>query len=604
LSLPSHTAPNQSRWLYLLSALAILAIIVFAYRQVAHAEFVWDDIQDFKKMAWLRHGGDWQQLIFQRFNDWVAYFRPLGVALFALEVHLFGAVPGPMHLVSLLIHVINTSLVGLLAFHISKTALSPSKHIYGLTLPMLIYGLHPVLIEPVTWIGCQFDLIATLFMLLGWISNVCIKRLALRAFSVACCFFLAACAKESSIAFVPILFVLDWFALKSSDNQSSLKQLHKLLQENMATYGAVLLAGTAYLVLRHHSLGELIPYIGGPTLPTWARLQASAFLYFRYWQMFFWPTVGMGPIHPVDLNQFLTLNAWSLLRDVLAVGIVATSAWLTLRRSYLGALILCVTFALFPVLHVIAANFDTNLYHERYAMTALAIACAWFPAVFSSAHLPAKSSRMLPLALSACVVTWIAVTVMSIRVTVPLWSTQIALWQWALQENPTSIFAKDELISGYTDARRNADAWQLIQSVLADGQSCVSCMLNAANLALNERNPQRADFFLQKIKNSHELYGDPTSLRIYLTTIATVQLMEGNAKDAESIAHEAINLDTLDPFPRLVLAKSLAFQGRIEEAKKAEQIATNLMQLSERAQELQNFERLIDNLQSQQAKKP
>lgn len=591
--MPVRTTISTNNWTFAVSAVAIMLVIAMVYWPVANAQFVWDDIPDFQQMAWLRHGSDWHHIIFQRFNDWINYFRPLVVALFTLEVRLFHVQPGPMHLVSLLFHLINTLLVGILAMRISAPRLSQSKRIYAFTLPMLLYGLHPVLIEPVAWIGCQFELVATLFMLLGWLCGTGIKRSALRVGSVAICFFLAACAKESAVAFLPILLVFDWFALSAPGNASKWTELRTLLTRNAITYTGVVVAGVVYLALRHRSLGALAPTIGGEVLPAWGRLQEVSFLYMRYWGMFFWPSVDMGPIHAVAVDQFRIFSAWSLLRDIAAIGLCIGGIVLAIKRFAVGGLILCVTFALFPVLHVISANFDSSLYHERYALTALATACIWLPLCVAQISIPAGMRRSLTMGVFVGFSVWTILAIMTINVTLPLWSTQLKLWHWALQENPDSTDVKEQLIAAYIEAGFYTDAWRLINDMVKHNEPCTDCMLNAATLALRENNPHRASFFLKKIKDSPELYGSPTSYRAFLTSIATVQLMEGKPAEAEQVARSAIRIDHLDPTPQLVLVEALVFQGKVAEAKQIEQTALSLMEPTQRAAQHQRFEHLL-----------
>lgn len=585
-----------NKWLVGVSAIVITLIIALVYWPVQHAQFVWDDIVDFQRVAWLRHSNDWQHMLLHNFNDWIAYFRPLGVALFTAEVRTFGATPGPMHLVSLFIHLFNTLLVGVLATQLGAKRLPQDKRFRTLALPMLLYGLHPVLVEPVVWIGCQFDLVATLFMLLGWLAATGIKRQVLRIISVGICFFLAACAKESAIAFLPILVVVNWFALEISQGESVLAQLRKLLTCHAATYVSILLAGVAYLAFRHMALGHLIPNTGGKVLPLWGRLQEASFLYLHYWRMFFWPTVHMGPIHLIDVDQFLKINVQSVLRDACALFIVAAGIVLAIRRRYTGALILCVTLALFPVLHIIATNFDTSLYHERYALTALAIACAWFPLVLSEISTPVTVQRTVSMVAYIGFAAWMPLAVMNIRVTIPLWSTQVNLWQWALQENPGSVNATDELITGYIDAGDPTDAWRLINGLIDNYTPCTNCMLNAATLSLREHNPKRADFFLQRIKNDPNLYNSPTSIRIYLTDIGDIQLMEGKYDVAEQMERLAAAREKLDPNPQLFLAEALALEGKTIEATQVENMAIALMEPNERSRQQQWFAQFLQQL--------
>jgi hypothetical protein len=583
----------RSKWAFALSAAVVTVIIALTYWPVAHAGFIYDDVLDFQKMAWLRHGNEWQQFLLRRFNDWLYYFRPLGVALFTFEVRVFDVKPGSMHLVSLLIHLVNTLLVGALAAQLSQRNLNSDEALWIFAVPMLIYGLHPVLVEPVVWIGCQFELAVTLFMLLGWIANIGVRHSIIRAFSVAICFFLAACSKESAIAFPFILVVFDWFVCSVPQGVGILSRARVLLVRNWVTYVAILMAGSGYLALRYWALGAFIPSNGSQPLPLWAGFQQASFLFLRYWRMFFWPTIGMGPMHPVSTEQFLSFDASHALQDIGAACLFVFGAWSFLRLRYVGGLILCVTFALFPVLHIVGATFDASLYHERYAMTGLTMMCAWLPATLleipSFRELMRRALLIGPLILAV----WLIMAIATIRVTVPLWSNEVKLWQWALKENPGYVGAKDLLISAYVEQGSYASAWRLIEEVEQSGERCVNCTLNAAILSIRASDPQRASFFLEKLRDFPELYASPSSYRTYLTLISQTELLNGHLEQAESAARSASALDRLDPAPQLVLAAALALQDKTAEATQIENGAISLLTPQEQPAQREKFKELL-----------
>jgi hypothetical protein len=381
-----------------------------------------------------------------------------------------------------------------------------------------------------------------------------------------------------------------------------LVQLRTLVTEHWATYLAILLAGIAYLLLRNWSLGTLIPSNGTHPLPLLARLQEAGFLYLRYWQMFFWPTVGMGPMHPVPTQQFIGFSVSNVLLDIGAACIFLAAIVLAVRRLYVGGLILCVTFALLPVLHIIGANFDISLYHERYAMTALAVGCAWLPA--SLVQIPARMRCVLALTGVIVLATWTTLSIATIRVTVPLWSTQVKLWQWALEENPNYVGAEDELISAYIDEGNHAAAWKLIANVISSKEPCTNCILNAAILSVRENKPERASFYLQKIKDEPGLYADPTSYRTFLTIVGQTELLQGHLDSAVAAARAAMALDNLDPAPHVLLAVALAQQGKIVEATQAENAANALLPPGEQAVERKEFDRLLKPKQRTAPKEP
>jgi hypothetical protein len=584
----------RSKWLPALCAAITILLIAATYWPVAHAQFVYDDILDFQKMAWLRHGDHWQQLLLRKFNDWVNYFRPLGVALFTLEVRAFDVKPEPMHLVSLALHLVNVLLVGVLATQIADKTIPYRRHPWAPIIPMALYGLHPALVEPVVWIGCQFELTATLFMLLGWIANISAHCKWLRALYVSACFFLAACSKESALAFPFILAILDWFIRADLPNTGKLARIKNIASRNWPTYASIFFTGIIYLILRYWALGSLVPGNGTHPLPLTARLQEASFLYLRYWQMFFWPAHGMGPIHPVPTEQFLGFSALIALQNLGALCILSIGVFLTIQKRPAGGLILCTTFALLPVLHIVAAKFDKSLYHERYVMTALAVACAWLPATLLQVLARTHVRRALVFGCMTIFGVWIATSIMTIRVTVPLWSTQIKLWQWALEEHPDSIDAKDELISAYVGERAYASAWKLIGDVIEHKERCMNCMLNAALLSLQEGSVEKASSLLQGIRDMPELYADPTAYRTYLTVIAQIELLEDHPDKSESASKAAIGLDNLDPTPHLVLAVALAQQGKKADAVQAENVGNALLPPDEQAEQRRKFEALLN----------
>lgn len=516
--------------------------------------------------------------------------------MFAIEVRTFHVQPEPMHVVSLIIHLINTWLVGIVAVKLGENRFAHAGRWYLLALPMLLFGLHPLLVEPVVWIGCQFDLMATLLMLLGLIFNLSLRRPWPRGISVAICFFLAACAKESAAAFPFILIIFDWLALDEPQNSPKPTQLRIFLKKNWLVYALAFAAGMVYLTLRNYALGGLAIEADADRLTSLARFQQASFLYSRYWQMFFWPMTGMGPLHPLDRSSFFILSAVSLLRDILSLGIILLGIALTLRRICAGGLILVVTFALLPVLHIVPGNLDTSLYHERYAMTALAFACALLPLTLKDISLPKSSERILSLATKIILFFWLVLAVIGIRQLVPLWSTQLNLWKWALQENPNFILAKEELIEAYITSGAHAEAWQLIDNVVAAETPCTDCMLNAADLALLEGNPARASIFLDKIQNAADLHTFASRYRFYLTLRAELLLLQGHSAQAEQMARNTIAMDNLDPQPYLVLATALARQGKLVDAQQQENSALLLLAPEQRDYRRQAFEKLLTSL--------
>jgi protein O-mannosyl-transferase len=563
-------------------ACAFAGIVIVAttlvYLPVLHAQFVWDDVLDFVQKSWLSHGDDWKHYVFRDFNDWKNYFRPLVVALFTLQIRLFNGTPGPMHAVSLALHLINTLLVGVAAWRVSEMATDDARKNSWLPgLSMAIYGLHPVLTEAVTWIGCQFDLVATMFMLLGLLASMRIQSAATRATVIALLFFLAACSKESAAAFPLILVIFDW-AVAPQDRESAwLARISAFAKRNGLTYAAIFLAGIAYLAFRHWALGQIVRPTAGH-ISAFARLQEACFIYLQYWKMLLWPMNGASPIHEVDLNRFNAASLPSLFNDATALCIAGFGLYFSIKRySPIACIVAVVTVALLPVLRILSIDFTPSLYHERYAITALAVACTMLPLVRISLPTGAGRARLFRSLCVAIAGLWFVCAAIDIRTIVPLWSNDVSLWQWALVSNPHSVHARDNLLSAYIAAHDYDSAHKLIDQLRADHVQCANCMLNAAILAVGENDPTRAQALLEDVRTSREVANDKQMFYMYLVTTGRMLLLQGHLGDAEGVFRSAVEVDPLDSQSRIWLATSLAMQGKLDEARKMGESSISLL---------------------------
>lgn len=546
----------------------VLALIVLAYWPVMRAGFVWDDVTDFQKMSWLTYGDEWKHYIFKDFNFWSSYFRPLVVALFTAQVRLFNSQPAPMHVVSLCMHLIDTLLVGLLAW-LSATAASrhSRQRVILLACSMLLYGLHPILIESVTWIGCQFDLMATMFMLLGLLANQLIRSKTLRAATIGLLFFLAACCKESAAAF-PLILVFHDLAMSSTGDLRT--GIRAFLERHWQTFVALLAAGLMYLVFRHWALGQLLQPTGSDAPSAFGRFQEVCFLYLHYWRTLFVPMPGMSPIHPIDMAPFAVATPGSLLVDILAIAMVLGALYFAVaRRSVLACIVMVVTAALLPVLHIIPSGFDTSLYHERYVITGLAAACAMLPRLRPGLAADQRERTVLLASRAAAflAVIWLAAAIVSIRTTIPMWSSNIGLWQWALTVNPESADAMNNLLSAYINRKDYRDADALLEKISATHVECAYCMLNAANMALEKNDATAASRYLEEVRTSREVAASKTLFGLYLQTTGEMLLQKNNVPDAIEVLRGAIKVAPDNSQSYILLALALARQGHSSEAR-------------------------------------
>ena len=554
---------------------AVAALVLLVYWPVTKAGFVWDDLLTFQQRGWLYHGNAWKQYIFTGFNEWTHYFRPLVVALFVLQVRLFGGAPEPMHMVTLGMHLANVTLVAVFA-----RSLTPPEWKWRKLLPLLsglLYGLHPMLVESVTWIGCQFDQVQVMAALIGLLCSRHVDNPWLRALAVAGCFLLSAGAKESAASFPAIVFLFDWLQ-RSDRNLAPATRIFALLRRNWPVYASLLLAGLIYLGLRRTMMGATIAGLEPWMLvPDQARLDAIAYVYLKYWSVVIGIPTDLNPLHPIGSVQFGT-SAWLMgLRILGALGILGLG-FLALSRRFpaLGVLVLSATAYLLPVLGIIPIQFDGSIYHERYAIGAIALACALLPLIIHEfrhvfAEMPLLSKLLPVLALA-----WLAWAIPNIRATIPLWSNNVALWEWTVRGNPGNPDALGNLISAYIFAGDDDNARKLVRQVLDDGTACDNCYVNGFMIAVRDGDTEMIEVTLERIRTSPTLFQDRGHRYFYFRTVGHLELRLGNLESAMNALRAAMDIEPQEPFAHILMAETLVALGSTAEAKAEATLAVEL----------------------------
>lgn len=182
--------------------LVVLSLVVGAYVTSALAPFLsLDDLS-------ILHGLQSSELNYlaRFFGGGGDYFRPLTFVSFLLDLNLFGPSPPAFHLVNLSIHTANSFLVYYLA-HLLVTG-GPAGTNRAPIIAALLFALHPVNTEAVSWVAGRTDLLCCFFFLLAVIVAVdqrqSLSRSALAIFLAA---LLSLLAKEASVGLAGILLV-------------------------------------------------------------------------------------------------------------------------------------------------------------------------------------------------------------------------------------------------------------------------------------------------------------------------------------------------------------------------------------------------------------
>lgn len=158
-------APKRLRWRRFILGLVLLAGAA-VYANSLGNDFVWDDdkliVQD-PAIKTTKHFSEiWLKDFFYRHEDDVAYgyYRPAVTMTYIMDYNLWSLDPRGYHLTNVLLHVGCTLLVALclMALGIDDRAVMAAT---------LLFAVHPIHTENVTWIAGRTDLVAFLFTALS-----------------------------------------------------------------------------------------------------------------------------------------------------------------------------------------------------------------------------------------------------------------------------------------------------------------------------------------------------------------------------------------------------------------------------------------------------
>ncbi len=233
--------------------LPLLGLVTFVlYSGSLSFEFVWDDWPQIVNSPILR---SWSNLPRAFTSDlWYhvarhqVYYRPLFVAWSMLNYTLFGLRPWGWHLGAIVLHVSAVLSVFWLA---RKLALE----YWTAALASLIFALHPIHVEPVTWVSAASDTMVTLFAVLAfaaYLSGRDDKTGNKTAWWLASLLllFCALFTKEMAVTFAALVAIYAWLN-PAQTGASSLTNKAVGAAKEAVPYALITLL---YVLLRKHAL--------------------------------------------------------------------------------------------------------------------------------------------------------------------------------------------------------------------------------------------------------------------------------------------------------------------------------------------------------------
>ena len=292
---------NQN-WLRFSIILGLALSVAVVFWPVSDFEFIqYDDPTYVTENEHVLNGVTTENLVWAATTFQASNWHPITWLSHMIDVELFGVQPGAHHLISLLLHLLNTLLLFDL-LHRMTGALWRSAFAAAL------FGLHPLHVESVAWISERKDLLCTFFWLLATGAYLqYAQRPKLRRYVGVILFFaLALMSKPMAVTFPFTLLLLDYWPLNRLDRST----IRALLVEKIPLF--VMSALSSAMTMAAQFRGGAVASL--EAIPFGDRLANSLMSYGTYLFKTVWP---------VDLSLFYPFAAQvSVLALLLVVGLL------------------------------------------------------------------------------------------------------------------------------------------------------------------------------------------------------------------------------------------------------------------------------------------
>jgi tetratricopeptide (TPR) repeat protein len=424
---PSRVAgtPVRLAWWVLLG---IVLISVLAYAHTSSFEFVHDDEDQVLKNPVIRDWGNAGSIFMTdvwRFKDPSRssnYYRPVHMLLHMLGYQISGLQPSGYHWINIVLHSGAALLVALIGFLLAG-------RVWIAAAAGLLFALHPVHTESVTWVAGVTDLACALFYfgaLYFYIVDIRAPRRRTMILA-SVCFFLALLSKEMAFTFPLAALLLDW-----SERRTLRWSRYTLL----AGFFAV------YLLMRVQALGRLHVEQVSLDLGLFQHGLTILNLLAQYLLKMFVPH-DIHAFHVFDPTT--SVFTWSFGGTFLILALFAASLWYFRKDRLIQFLLVLCPLSLLPALNI--SGLGENVFADRYL---------YIPTLGSSLLIPILAlriyervgiarKRFVAAAAAAAFCSLLIFYGWSIRSISTMWRDPFTLYSETLIRTPTSTAMANNL---------------------------------------------------------------------------------------------------------------------------------------------------------------
>lgn len=464
----------------------------------------------------------------------VSEYRPLLMATFFAEERGFGKNLLEMHALNLGLNF----LAGGLLFILLKRRYGSLAAKAG----SLLFVVMTVHLESVFLLVGRSELLSAVFIFSSWI---CLDSLAqkTRPFLGVLFYAMALLTKESSIMFLPVLFLDDWASSKAVSNFRARKMIYALMVFSSLAY-----LGLRILILKRPFHGGNPYFTNGPLIKL---LTMSLF----FWRHYFWPGVSAvgicsdftRPLIP-DAAKTSPLALSACFSLIFLIGI--SFYFLFYRRSRWAFWVLFPFWFLLPTSHLIIP-LDT-IGAQRFLYLPSAALAAGFG--FCVAELSDKAwARLLAIAL----ILWQASQSFSQSFN---WTTPIGFYSAAARCNPVSAAAQYSLGVRFFEKGLDGEGLIHMKRAIELNPRYGDIWYDLARLNFDKKDFSRARFFLNKALSLNPRDSDAHIL------LGEIDDLEGRQRQAGLEFKKAVFLNSNNPLAQYHWGLWLLKSGKPQQA--------------------------------------
>ena len=443
--------------------LAFAVALVFA--NSLDADFIYDDHAFVVNNVEIRSFAPLSKVLFspetfsQPANNHV--YRPLASFTFAVNYAIGGLETRGYHVVNLLFHTLN---VFLLLILLRRIGLGAGPSFAG----ALIFAIHPVHVEAVTWISGRGNVMFLFFFLLAYLLYAGIdtasgpRKIALFGGALAA-YAVSLLAKEMALPLPALLFGHDLYFGRVRDRKERLSLLWR--------YVPFIVVAAAFILLRTQVLGRLeqVSYHGGSAYATFLIMLRALVIYAK---LLFVP-IGLSLSR--HFQPSYSIFEPSVLLGLCFVAVAVGICIFSFRRGPLFSFaIVWFAVAMLPVLNIIPVNAivaDRFLYGPSIGFCILM--AGWV------AGIPPKADRRGPLIILPSVLLTLCFMLLSVNRNNDF-DKPVLLWQKTAKSSPTSFVAFNNLGFEYMKQGRPAEAIEALNKAVALKDDFPQARLNLA----------------------------------------------------------------------------------------------------------------------------